>query len=61
MPEKMQTPLPEYFDAEDKGTEWHLFCKTCGRGWAFPKDAAERPGVLLPLLNHAHSHKETGG
>jgi hypothetical protein len=51
----MNAPLPEYFEAEDKGNCWHLFCKTCGKGWALAKGSTG-PGNTLHLLNHVRGH-----
>lgn len=48
-------PLAEYFDAEDHGKDWHLFCKKCGNGWKLAKSSTH-VGNTLHLLNHAHSH-----
>jgi hypothetical protein len=57
---RQQAPLTEYYDSEDKGSVWHLWCKVCKRGWQLTKPAGEaevKPGNLLHLLNHAYSHK----
>lgn len=56
----MKAPLPEYYNAESKGKEWHLFCKVCGKGWALKKDSTH-PGNTLHLLNHARSHTDKSG
>jgi hypothetical protein len=52
-------PLAEYYDSEDKGQHYDMWCKKCSRGWRLTKPPAGqefRPGNLLHLLNHAHSH-----
>lgn len=53
-----KAPLPEYYDAESKVREWHLFCKVCGKGWALKK-GDNHPGNLLALLDHARGHRDT--
>ena len=53
-------PLAEHFRAENHGTNWHMFCKKCGKGWSLVKQTKGmdyHPGNLLALLNHARSHK----
>jgi hypothetical protein len=55
-----EAPLAEHFRAVDKGRDWHMFCKKCGRGWSLVKQMKGRdyhPGNLLQLLDHARSHK----
>lgn len=52
-----KAPLPDYFRAESKGKNWHLFCKRCEQGWSLPKDN-NHPGNMLHLLNHARGHDE---
>lgn len=55
--QNQKPPLPEYFEAKDKGQNWHLFCRKCGKGWALKK-SSQAVGNLLHLLNHARSHEE---
>ena len=43
------------FNSEDHGDHWHLFCQICGEGWVINKPLT--PEALLPLMNHAASHK----
>lgn len=50
-----EAPLPKYYDVEDAGDEWNLWCKRCGKGWALSKQSTH-PGNLLHLLDHARSH-----
>lgn len=49
--------VPRYFNAIDKGRDWHLRCRKCGKGWALKKDNTH-VGNILHLLNHARSHVE---
>lgn len=52
-----EPPLPDYYEAEDHGDQWHLYCLECGSGWSIVKRMLnENPGNLLRLLDHAHSH-----
>lgn len=57
---RAKAPLPEYFDAENHGAEWHLFCKRCGKGWSLQK-SSRAVGNILHLLNHVRSHDEPQG
>ena len=49
--------LARYFRVERHGKDYHIYCKTCGRGWSLAVDKVG-VGALLKLLDHAHSHKE---
>jgi len=50
--------LREHYNIEVKGSEYHLCCKVCGRGWALPR-GSQAVGALLRLLDHARSHQHT--
>jgi len=55
-PKQAQAPLSKHFDSRDCGTDWHLYCRCCGQGWAVKKTGTH-PGDLLHLLDHARGHK----
>lgn len=52
--------LTQYYEANDKGEFWELWCRICARGWRLDKPrqlgGAIKAGNILHLLNHARSH-----
>lgn len=54
MPEVETAPFPEYFESKDRGVDWELKCKVCGKRWAMTKGKSH--SGPLHLLNHAYSH-----
>ncbi len=46
-------PFSKYFDAEDLGDEWRLYCKLCEESWRLAKASGRPAGSLLPLLEHS--------
>lgn len=56
MDNETKRSLENYFDFENAGLQWNMFCKKCKRGWSLPNDNAH-PGNVLKLLDHAYSHK----
>ena len=60
--DKPHETIVKYFDYEDHGKVWHLFCKKCNKGWSLKKGEsadAVHPGNVLHLLNHARSHDKS--
>ena len=66
MKEDTKKSLSQYFELKSQKVvtsgitkEWVITCKVCKKQWSCPDKSMDVVGVVLTLLNHAYSHKDS--